>query len=155
MVKEVIAKFKELNEMFKKESKELVRKIDEVRTEGDELLYLSSFIEGNDSTGEELSPYLELRIVIDNLKLLEEYDFYVTTIHPYVSTGNVDIVLRNDEYGLFVSLSISVVKLKEEFESRNLTEGNRKTLSKTIEYLDTIYELDAKKTELEEEIKWR
>jgi len=155
MVKEVITKFKELNELFKKESKELVRKIDEVRTDGDELLYLSSFIEGNDRTGEELSPYLELRIVIDNLKLLEEYDFYVTTIHPYVSTGNVDIVLRNDEYGLFVSLSISVVKLKEEFESRNLTESNRKTLSKTIEYLDTIYELDAKKTELEEEIKWR
>lgn len=155
MVKEIIEKFKELNEFFQKEAKELVDMINSDELEENGLFYLSSFIEGNDNASEELSPHLELRIVIDDLKLLEEYDFYVSTIYPFVHLGRVDITLINDEYGLKVSLDTSIIKLKEEFEYRNLTESNRNSLSKTIEYLDTIYELEMKKVNLEEEIKWR
>lgn len=155
MVKEVIEKFKELNEIFRKEAKELVDLINSDELEENGLFYLSSFIEGNDNASEELSPHLELRIVINDLKLLEEYDFYVSTIYPFLHLGKVEITLKNDEYGLKVSLDISINKLKEEFEYRNLTESNRNSLSKTIEYLDTIYELEMKKTNLEEEIKWR
>ena len=155
MVKDIIEKFKELNEMFRKEAKNLVDTIDAYMSEDGELFYLSSFIEGNDNTGEELSPHLELRIVIEDLKLLEKYDFYVSSINPFVHLGKVDITLRNDEYGLIVSLDISMTKLKKKFEHRKLTENNREKLGKTIEYLDTIYALEMKKTNLEEEIKWR
>jgi len=155
MVKDIIEKFKELNEMFKKEAKNLVDTINAFSSEGGDLFYLSSFIEGNDGTSYELSPHLELRIVIEDLRLLEKYDFYVYSINPNGHLGKVDITLRNDEYGLVVTSDISISKLKEEFEQRNLTENNRDKLGKTIEFLDTVFELDLKKAKLEEELKWR